>query len=149
MFKNVFIISILKIFEFSFNLDQSQVCISNRLKVTASQRQLLFWAHDKIQNHKKNRLLFLYLMKLLKTNFQPFCSQSNLTIFEFSFILDQSQVCISNGLEVIAHQSETLIVLNSFSLMELWKRFLTIFTLFFTRPKCLKIKNFFFLILKA
>ena len=34
--------SILKIFKFYFNLDQSQVCISNRLKVTASQRQLLF-----------------------------------------------------------------------------------------------------------
>ena len=67
-----------------------------------------------------------------------------LKIFEFSFIQDQSQVCISNGLKVIAHQSETLIILNSFSLMELWKRFLTIFTLFFTTPKRLKIKNFSF-----
>ena len=72
-------------FKFSFNLDQSQVCISNRLKVTASQRQLLFWAHDKIQNHKWNCLLFLYLMKLLKTNFQPFFSQSNFKDFQIFF----------------------------------------------------------------
>ena len=72
-----------------------------------------------------------------------------LKIFEFSFILDQSQVCILNVLKVIAHQSETLIILNFFSFMELWKRFLTIFALFFITPKRLKIKNFFFLILKA
>ena len=42
LFKNFSIESILKIFKFSSNLDQSQVHISNRLKVTASQRQLLF-----------------------------------------------------------------------------------------------------------
>ena len=39
-----------------------------------------------------------------------------LKIFEFSFILDQSQVCISNGLKVIAHQRETMIILNFFLL---------------------------------
>ena len=38
--------------------------------------------------------------------FQPLDFQVFLKIFERSFILDQSQLCISNGLEAIACQSE-------------------------------------------
>ena len=92
---------------------------------------------------KKLLNVSFYFMKLLKTNFQTFFSQSN---FKAPGLRIQKGNCsklyfISDG--------ESLIIFNSFSLMELWKQFLTIFTLFFTTPKRLKIKIFFFLILKA
>ena len=52
--KIFFVQAILKIFKFSFNLNQSQVCISNRLKVKAFQSQPLFWAYDKYSIIEKN-----------------------------------------------------------------------------------------------
>ena len=48
---------ILKIFEYSFIPDQSQVCISNRLEVRACQSELLFF---------KNALFFNGIAKLKK-----------------------------------------------------------------------------------
>ena len=51
---------IFKIFEFSFNLDQSQACISNRLKVTACQSWSLF---EHMTKHKiiKKKMFIIYI----------------------------------------------------------------------------------------
>ena len=76
---------ILKIFEFSLNLDQSQGCISNRLKVTACQSQSLFWVEDKILNHWKNSLSFLSVIKRLKKIYWDFIRQSDLEDFRIFF----------------------------------------------------------------
>ena len=43
LFENFSIKVIWKIFEFSFILDQSQICISNGLGARALQRKALFW----------------------------------------------------------------------------------------------------------
>ena len=59
--------------------------------------------------NKKTLPLFLFLKKLdEKKIFSMFVLEMILKIFEFSFILDQSQVCSSNGLGVRACQSELL-----------------------------------------
>ena len=85
MFKLFSVEVIFKIFEFSFNLDQSQVCILNRLEVTACQSQPLFWAYDKILSHRKNSLYLLYLRNLFKMIFIAFIRQGNFKDFQIFF----------------------------------------------------------------
>ena len=49
---------------------------------------------------------------------------------KYSFILNQSQASVSNNLRLTTYQIETLVIFDSFSLTELWKWYLIIFTLF-------------------
>ena len=53
-------------------------------------------------------------MNKKKKSFENFSVKMILKIFKFSFILDQSQICISNRLEVRAFQKEVLICENAF-----------------------------------
>ena len=131
MFKNVFIENILKIFEFFFNLDQSQVCISNRLKVTASQRQLIFWAHDKIQNHEKNHLLFLFLWNYLWKTLNHFFSQRNFEDFRIFFHSRPIPSLYLKRFKSYSSSKWNTSYLEFFSLLELWKRFLTVYSFFY------------------
>ena len=96
-------------------------------KLTVCQSQPLFWAHNKILNLCKYSKSYLYLLKRLEMVFWAVIWK----IFELSLFLDQSQVSVSNKIKLPARWSETLVILNSFSPMELWKWFLTVFTLFF------------------
>ena len=51
---------------------------------------------------------YFELMNEKKKSFEHFSDKVILKIFEFSFILDQSQICISNGLGARALQREAL-----------------------------------------
>ena len=149
MFKIFSIQVILKIFKFSFNLDQSQVCISNRLKVTACQSQPLFWAHDKILNHWKNSLSFLYLMKRLKIIFRAFFSQSNFEDFRIFFHSRPIPSLYLKRFKSYSSSKWNTSFLELFFSYGIVKTISDYFYSFFTTPKRLNIKNFFFLILKA
>ena len=52
-------------------------------------------------------------MKKKKKSFELFSVEVILKIFKFSFILDQSQICISNGLGARACQSDLVICKNT------------------------------------
>ena len=102
-----------------------------------------------IFNYWKKCLSFLYPMIRLAKSFWAFFRQSN---FEDFWIFFHSRPIPSLYLKRFKSYSSSkwnTSYLEFFSLLELWKRFLTVFTLFFTTHKRLKIKNFFFLILKA
>ena len=62
---------------------------------------------------KKKAAPYFELMKKKKKSFELFSVELILKIFKFSFILDQYQICISNGLGARACQSYLLICKNA------------------------------------
>ena len=85
-------------------------------KLTLTTREIL-------RESKKKPHPFVAKWKRHKKSIQNFFVQLILKIFEFSFILDQSQVCISNRLGDRACQSEPLFCKNAhFSIgLQNWK----------------------------
>ena len=72
--------------------------------------------------------------------FEHFSDKVILKIFKFSFILDQSQVCISNGLGARACQSYLLICKNAHFLMGLQTENGNVFTHSYAISKRIKLE---------
>ena len=70
-----------------------------------------------LKKKEKKRVFYYFFLKMF------------LKIFEFSFILDQSQVCSSNGLNVRACQSELIFCSNAFFYHEITKLNMAMFLL--------------------
>ena len=102
-----------------------------------------------IFNYWKKCLSFLYPMIRLAKSFWAFFRQSNFEYFWICFHFSPIPSLYLKQFKSYSSSKWNTSYLEFFSLLELWKRFLTVFTLFFTTHKRLKIENFFFLILKA
>ena len=75
-----------------------------------------------------------------KKSSEHFSVEVNLKIFKFSFILDQSQTCISNGLGARACQSYLLICKNAFFSMGLQTDYCNVFTVSSAISKRIKLE---------
>ena len=68
----------------------------------------IFGENDILLDSKKKAAPYFELMNKEKKLFESFSVEVIWKIFKFSFILDQSQICISNGLGARALQREAL-----------------------------------------
>ena len=105
----------------------------------------------KQQNHVRLYLAFYYstkkkaapyfeLMNKKKESLKDFSVEMIWKIFKFSFILDQSQICISNGLGARACQSYLLICKNAHFSMGLQTENGNVFTHSYAISKRIKLE---------